>query len=345
MARIVKTTSGQATRRSSLSRAGLSLAIAALPAIASCQSEQSALNAAGGEAQNIAHLIIVTTVGGGIVWACVVGLMVFASARRGEPVTERTASRLIAWGGVALPASLLFLLLAYALFSMPATRPWFQKSNADVEIEVTGEQYWWRVRYLDDKGDTMFETANEIRMPAGRKVRLLLKAHDVIHSFWIPPLAGKMDMIPGRTNILWLGPGREGTYRGPCAEFCGTSHARMSLRALVLEPRAFLEWARERRTLAHARAQTAGHEAFLRHGCSACHAIDATVAAGLLGPNLTRLFERDRIGAGAVVNDQAGRMAFIRSASALKPGVLMPDFPEITESDLWAISDYLGAEQ
>ncbi|NRP21878.1 cytochrome c oxidase subunit 2 [Ensifer adhaerens] len=319
--------------------------ILTLPLIISCQGEQSTLNTAGSEAEDIAHLIVVTAAAGAIVWVCVVGLMLFAAARRGEPMAEQSAGLVIAWGGVVLPASLLFILLAYVLFSMPATRPWFEKSRADVEIEITGEQYWWRVRYLDERGNVLFENANEIRLPAGRKVRLLLRAHDVIHSFWLPSLAGKMDMIPGRTNILWLEPERVGIYRGPCTEFCGTSHTRMSMQALVLEPQAFASWVEEvssaRKSPADARAH--GQEAFLQHGCGACHAIDGTAARGRLGPNLTRLFERDRIGAGASANDPSGRMAFVRNAGAIKPGALMPAFPEINESDLRAISDYLGA--
>ena len=306
-----------------------------------CAGPQSALQADGEEAEAIVTLLWVTTIGGAVIWLAVVGAMLFAIRRRRHALSERGARSLILWCGVVLPSFILFALLAFTLWRMPMARPWFDPGDQPVTIEVTGEQFWWRLRYLDDKGDVLFETANELRMPVGERVRFLLKAHDVIHSFWIPALGGKMDMIPGRTNVLSLKATRTGVYRGPCVEFCGTSHALMNIDAEVVEKAEFDRWV-ERQRPAGSGSETNNGEAFLKNGCGGCHAVRGTEATGELGPDLTNFAARKRIGAGTAANTVENRRRFVRNAGRMKPGVQMPAYETLPEAELDAIVAYLG---
>lgn len=307
-----------------------------------CAGPQSALNAGGEEAEAIVTLFWVTAIGGILIWLAVVGLMLVAMRHRGETLTENGARRLILWCGVVLPSLILFALLTYTLWRMPMARPWFDPGDQPVTIEVTGEQFWWRLRYLDAEGDLLFETANELKMPVGERVRFLLKANDVIHSFWIPALGGKMDMIPGRANVLSLRATRTGVYRGPCAEFCGTSHALMNIDAEVLEAPDFERWAAGQRT-AVGPPGAGGEAAFLRNGCGGCHTVRGTAATGQVGPDLTRFAERKRIAAGTAANTAENRKRFVRNPGGMKPGVLMPAYDMLPEAELDAIVAYLGS--
>ncbi|WP_457584731.1 cytochrome c oxidase subunit II [Ensifer canadensis] len=321
----------------------LPMAVLCLLLLTGCGGPQSTFGAAGREASAIEGLLVVTVIGATLIWMVVVSFLVYAGdTRRRLRFSEERAQQLITWGGVVTPTAVLFVLLSYAVWSMPATRPWFDQQPPDLEIEVTGEQFWWRIRYLDKSGHVAFETANEMKLPVDRRIRVSLKAHDVIHSFWIPALAGKMDTIPGRTNSLWLEPTRVGTYRGPCAEFCGTSHAFMNLTAIVLSEDDFQTWHQNR-----VKRGSAGNDAtraFLLHGCAACHAIDGTNAKGLLGPNLTGFADRGRIGAGALTNTPENLARFIRDPAAAKPGVQMPAFPMIPTVEMDEIVEYLAGE-
>ncbi len=209
----------------------------------SCAGVQSALDPAGEEAHQIAQLFWLMATVGGSIWLVVVALLVHATRRERGPIGEHTAGQLIFWGGAAIPSLLLFLLLGYALWLMPGLRPFARAGEAGgLRIEVTGEQFWWRVAYRPADGGAPILSANEIRLPVGERVEFLLTSTDVIHSFWIPALGGKMDMIPGRTNRLSLLATKPGTYCGPCAEYCGTSHALMAFTAVAMEPAAFREW-------------------------------------------------------------------------------------------------------
>ncbi|KAF5885484.1 cytochrome B, partial [Rhizobium sp. PEPV16] len=152
-------------------------------------------------------------IGGISIWLGVTLLFLHAARHRRQAWPAEKAAALIAWGGVAFPTVVLLLLLGYAVWLMPAIRPWNPLAEKDGAIEVTGEQFWWRIRYPAVGDQPAFETANEIRLPVGRPATFSLKATDVIHSFWIPALGGKMDMIPGRTNYLTLTPTRTGSYR------------------------------------------------------------------------------------------------------------------------------------
>ncbi|WP_455274244.1 cytochrome c oxidase subunit II [Rhizobium herbae] len=309
--------------------------------LAGCSGQQSALDPAGDESEAVFRLFVAMVMGGAVIWLGVTALLIHAARVRQTPWTAEKASALIAWGGVAFPIVVLLLLLGYAIWLMPAIRPWTPAEETNGAIAVTGEQFWWRIRYPAGEGRPAFETANEIRLPVGKPATFSLEATDVIHSFWIPPLGGKMDMIPGRTNFLTLTPTRTGVYRAPCAEFCGTSHAYMAFSVVVMEEEAFDAW-RSRQIEGHASIANEGRQLVRRHGCLGCHSLRGAQITGGTAPDLTLIGARQSIGAGTLANTVENVARFIRSPSSVKPGVKMPDFDMLPPADITKIAHYLG---
>ncbi|HZN46715.1 MAG TPA: c-type cytochrome, partial [Ramlibacter sp.] len=207
--------------------------------------------------------------------------------------------------------------------------------------------WWWDVRYRDAATGATVRTANEVRIPTGRAVYLALDSVDVIHSFWVPQLAGKMDMVPGRLQHLLLAADRPGTYRGACAEFCGEQHARMALHVVAMEPEAFDAWlAAQLRPAAQpaSQRQEAGRQAFLAQRCDACHAVrGATAQDSLLGPDLTHLGSRLHLAAGTLPNTVEGRRQWIAHVQQLKAGARMPSYDRLDGETLDAMADWLGS--
>ncbi|HUQ93819.1 MAG TPA: cytochrome c oxidase subunit II [Bryobacteraceae bacterium] len=206
--------------------------------LAGCGGPQSALAPAGRSAERIAELFWWMAGGLIAIWLSVTILAVWA-ARARDNSDRRRQARLLILSGAIIPATVLCGLLIYGLALLPelsASAP-----QGTLKISVYGEQWWWRVRYEPASGEA-FELANEVRLPVGEKVEFLLRSHNVIHSFWIPALGGKMDMIPGRVNRLVLHPTKTGIYRGVCAEYCGTAHANMAFEAIVVSGEAFRTW-------------------------------------------------------------------------------------------------------
>ena len=300
---------------------------------------QSALATAGRDAERIADLFFVMTVGGLIVWVAVVALAVYA-IRSHDTYSERAANLLVIGGGVALPTVVLAALLAYGLPVLPQILT--PAPEGSLQIDVTGKQWWWRVRYVTDTG--AIETANELRLPVGQRVNVRLVSTDVIHSFWVPSIAGKMDLIPGRVTHLALEPTRTGVFRGACAEYCGTSHALMAFHVVVMERDEFDAWldhqAQPAQAPPHAQA-TAGQAAFLANGCTACHTIRGIVATGTIAPDLTHVGSRLRIGAGTLANNTEALVRWIAQTDTVKPGVHMPEFRALPPADLSALASYL----
>jgi cytochrome c oxidase subunit 2 len=280
-------------------------------------------------------------IGGTLVWIAVIGLLVHAGRRRDTPWSEEKAGKLIAWGGVAFPVVVLLALLSYAVWLMPAIRPWLARYTPQPEmIEVVGEQFWWRMRYPARDGIPAFETANELRLPVGERAAFSLKAADVIHSFWIPALGGKMDMIPGRTNTLSLLPTRTGVFRAPCAEFCGTSHTLMAFSVIVMEQEEYDAW-RRFQAAGNTAGQSEGERLFAYHGCAGCHSVRGVTTTAGLGPDLTFFGMRQTVGAGTLANTAENVARFIHDPAAVKPGAKMPAFHMLPEKDIAAIADYL----
>jgi cytochrome c oxidase subunit 2 len=208
---------------------------------------------------------------------------------------------------------------------------------------VDGEQWWWRVRYPTPDGGHV-ELANEIRLPVGERVTVQLASDNVIHSFWIPSLAGKIDMIPGRRTHVSLEPTRTGVFRGVCAEYCGTAHALMAFPVVVMERAAFDAWlaaeARPAQPPAGVDAQR-GLDAFAESGCGACHTVRGTPAAGVVGPDLTHVGSRSTLGAATLPNDPRHLAAWLTDPSRHKPGVQMPAFGMLGGGRLEALAAYL----
>ncbi len=256
---------------------------------------------------------------------------------------ERTGSgvRWIVIGGVILPgvilaASFVFSTVIQADVANPPGRP-------AATIEVIGHRWWWEVKYVGDGSSGSIITANEIHVPVGQPVRLSLVSADVIHSFWIPELAGKTDIIPGQANTMWLEADRPGTFRGQCAEYCGLQHAHMAVIVVADPPERFRQWLADQRAGAAAPTDSLavrGRTVFRTSTCSACHAIRGSDAVGRIGPDLTHLAGRRTIGAGTLTNTRGNLAGWISNAQALKPGSGMPTMT-LAAGDLGPLLAYL----
>jgi cytochrome c oxidase subunit 2 len=307
-----------------------------LPLIGGCTGAQSALSVFGVEAESTRTLTVTMLVAAGLIAIGVVWLAFHAARAPPGQLELRSGMRVILWFGAIGPTLLLTLLLVYAL---PMMRP-LPAGDGDLRIAVDGEQFWWRVRYLPPGGQAV-ETANEIRVPVGRVVAFALRSPDVIHSFWIPGLAGKMDMIPGRTTELVVRATRTGLYRGVCAEFCGLSHARMAFDVVAMEPADFDRWL-ESATRPAAGVAGRGRRLFEDYGCSGCHAIRGHLEGSPIGPDLTHFGARRSLGAGTLPMTTEAIAAFVRNPARSKPGALMPAFSAMPVEDAAAIATYLA---
>ncbi len=306
-----------------------------------CDGRQSALHPAGRGAEEIAELFWWMSVGGMLIWVGVLALAYYVTKARPEAHSETAARWLILGGGVAFPIVVLTALLIYGLAMMPALH---STADADLRIEVAGEQWWWRVRYQTE-GTESIELANEIRLPVGSRGLFELSSPDVIHSFWIPALGGKMDMIPGRVNQLVLEPTRTGVFRGVCAEYCGSSHALMEFEAVVMPVEEFDAWLAAQAQPAQPPRTGNGREgkaAFERNGCGACHTIRGTVADGTLGPDLTHVGSRLSLAAGTLGVEAVDFQRWIAQTHRIKPDAHMPAFDMLPEAELRNMAHYLS---
>lgn len=306
-----------------------------------CGGPQSWGTPAGAEAGAIAELTWVMVSGAAVIWALVVGAMLWAirSDPDGGRDRSRAARHMVIWGGMVAPTAVVLALLVAGLLLMRdlTARP------ASLVVDATGEQWWWRIAHRD-AGGAPVPTPNELRLPVGETVEFVLTADDVIHSFWVPSLGGKMDMIPGRTNRLRLTPTETGTFRGACAEFCGEAHAQMALPVVVLEPTAYRDWLARQAEPAAAPASDGarqGLDLFLSTGCGACHTIRGTEAAGLVGPDLTHVGSRLSIAAGTLPMDAEAMARWIANPGGIKPGARMPSFGMLPPEEIALIAGYL----
>lgn len=236
---------------------------------------------------------------------------------------------------VVLLACVVWTLFTIAAVAMPSRTP-------DLTIEVQANQWWWSLRYANRDSSRIFTTANEIHVPVGQVVRLELTSHDVIHSFWIPKLGGKMDVIPGQTNVTWLEADQPGVYLGQCGEYCGAQHAHMALSVVAQSPQDYAAWVdAQLRPAGEPSAPDArhGHEVF-EGRCAACHAVRGGGAGGILGPDLTHVASRGTIAAGLLTTTPEHLSTWILDAQALKPGTRMPSI-DLSPDDLRAAVAYL----
>jgi cytochrome c oxidase subunit 2 len=232
----------------------------------------------------------------------------------------------------------LFLATARTIYDVQGAIPPADALN----VTVVGHQWWWEIRYPD----LDIVTANEMHVPVSelskrRPTFLKLESADVAHSFWVPQLAGKTDLIPNRENRMWIEPTEPGTYVGNCTEYCGMQHARMLLRVIVHSPGDFEKWAAAQRGPPVDDSQArAGRDVFFATSCINCHAIKGTKAMGTFGPDLTHLMSRETLGAGTVPNTAEKLRAWVRDPQTIKEGCNMPDM-QLTDTELDQIVAYL----
>ncbi|MGY6271335.1 cytochrome c oxidase subunit II [Achromobacter denitrificans] len=313
--------------------------LAVAPPAASWVEAHSALHPRGEDAARIAEIGWVLYVGAAVIFLAAAALL--ALALRGPARARRLLGRpaLIVAAGVAFPVAALTALLVYAL---QAAASMARGPEPVLRIEVAGELWWWRVRYRDPAGGLLFETANDIRIPAGAPVEILLTSSNVIHSFWVPSIAGKLDLVPGRVNRLRVFVPEPGVFRGLCAEYCGAQHAKMMFDMQALEPAQFEQWLQAQRQPAKAAdaALRQGERVFQRD-CAQCHTVRGTPAGGTLGPDLTHVGSRPTLAAGALSNNVGALAGWIAGGQHIKPGNRMPSFGQLSGEELRAVAGYL----
>jgi cytochrome c oxidase subunit 2 len=330
------------------------LALAAGPAVG--QGSQDALRAAGPQSAHILELWrltlgVCTVVFAGILVAFVLALRRSPRGDETQPADTRSLQQaepvLVRRVGIAVAVSTVLL-----LFLIGASA-WTDRSLGQLplgdalHVRVTAAQWWWNIEYDDADPSRLFTTANELHVPVGRPVILTLRANDVIHSFWVPNLAGKKDLIPGRTSQLTFRADRPGTYRGQCAEYCGPEHAWMAFVVVADPPEQYEAWAARQRQSASPPTDAVrmrGQQLFLSGTCVMCHNISGTDATGRQAPDLTHVGSRQALAAGALRNDARQMAAWISDPQRYKPGVNMPAHAYSPE-DLAALVAYLEGLQ
>lgn len=330
-------------------RAARLLATAACSgSLAACSGVQSALDPAGPNAQAIASLFWIFMALSVVVWLPITALLLvltrrnFADSRPflRDPAGERRAGRIIA----ACVATTTAIVIVLTLVSFLEQARIFAATDSTDMLRVTGHQWWWEVEYLGSRPDEQFRTANEIHIPTGKSAGVVLDTADVLHSFWIPSLAGKTDQVSGHINRQQLFASREGVYRGQCAEFCGLQHAFMAMKVVASSPEAFEIWRKAQLASAAPpidEQRQRGLKIFMRRGCMLCHTIRGTIAAGKLGPDLTHFAGRTTIAAGTLPNVRGHLAAWILDPQSVKPGAQMPAV-NIAAEELEPLLDYLG---
>jgi cytochrome c oxidase subunit 2 len=259
---------------------------------------------------------------------------------------EEVANGLVLLFGIGIPIVALMALFAVANIYVIGNTEAPAVASTRLTIDLIGHQWWWEVRYPGTPGAV---TANEIHIPIGTRVNVVATSADVIHSFWVPQLARKIDMIPGRQNRVLLYASRPGAYRGQCAEFCGFQHAHMSLYVVAQQPADFQTWLANMAAPAHTASATAssgaaraGQRVFMTSQCASCHQIRGTAAAGTVGPDLTHLATRSTLAAAEIPNDPKDLGSWISHPQRIKPGDRMPDLG-LTPAQVQQLVAYLDS--
>ena len=326
--------------------------MAAAICTASCGGIQNSINPAGPHAESLSRLWWLMFYVCSAVYVLVM-IAVFVAIRKGtrksdlnpvlnpSPQTE-TRKRNAVLSAVSVTVVILFVFLIYSYSTGRALTADLAQKNG-LAIELTGHQWWWEVRYNDVDASNIFTTANEIHIPVGVPVTFTLRGGDVIHSFWVPNLAGKKDLIPGKVSTIWLQADKPGVYRGQCAEYCGLQHARMALWVVAEPQEQFNAWRQNQTQTSVPPAtdsQRYGQQVFLAAPCVMCHAINGTPAGSNFGPNLTHVGSRNTIAAATLSNTREHLMHWIVNSQQFKPGNRMPQ-NNLGQTELDALVDYL----
>lgn len=320
--------------------------------LAGCRGRQNALDFASDQSSAIGdvwHLMLVVCgvmyllmmlLLGWSIWRALKARAASHDARTAAPGVDRKwRAALAAWSALIV---LGLFVLAGGSFLVDRRLARGEDPNA-LQVRITASEWWWQVEYLDPDPSRTIVTANELHLPVDRPTHVELRSNDVIHSFWVPNLNGKTDLIPGRSNFQTLTPRRTGRWRGQCAEFCGLEHARMAMDVTVHDAAGFAEWQAAQRALAKAPdtpRRTEGQHVFMTSTCASCHTIAGTDASGKVGPDLTHLASRHSLAAGALPLDAKTLAAWISQPHAEKPGTNMPA-TDLPPGRLGALVDYL----
>lgn len=321
--------------------------------------QQSVVDPAGTQADKIATLWWFFLWLLGAIFVSVVAVMLWALTRRHRgiaqepleqthlpsPQSEQKLTRAVS----AATAATTIILLGLIVISIATGKSISHLADPrqGMVIEVTGNQWWWSMRYMNDDPSLIAVTANEMHIPVGRPVMIRGTSHDVIHSFWVPNLHGKRDLIPSRITTEWLQADRPGRYRGQCAEFCGIQHAHMAFWVVAEPPEQFEAWLRHQREPAVAPTDPVkqqGQQIFLNNACVYCHAISGTTAAGQVGPDLTHLASRLTLAAGTLPNTKGHLAGWILDPQNVKPGNHMATVP-LKSEEIEPLLEYLGSLQ
>jgi cytochrome c oxidase subunit 2 len=324
-------------------------AVLLLCLLGACSGAQSALDPQGPQAAQLAKLFWIFTAVCAAVWFAVLLVLLVGLVRRRparpDPLRldPRTERRSLAVVGGAVVATLLTV-IALTTLSYLSQRQLYARESPTVTIKVTGQQWWWDVRYETDAPDQTVTTANEIYIPVGQPVTVKLAATDVIHSFWVPSLFGKQDLIPGQDNEIQFTASRPGIYRGQCAEFCGWQHAHMGLVVVALPANEFHNWLTAQAAPAAApqdAERTRGAEIFAAKACVMCHTIRGTSAGSRVGPDLTHFGSRKTIASATLPMSRGNIAAWVVDPQGIKPGVNMPNV-SIASDELDPLVSYLA---
>ncbi|HEX4462885.1 MAG TPA: cytochrome c oxidase subunit II [Polyangia bacterium] len=337
-----------------MTRARLLVAALALggcrAAISDANYDRSALAPAGPAARILAQLGLPVLVGFVVASLVLCGLVVWLGWRRTGRFDEHAAVSAgggFGWmlvGGFVIPGVVFVALFVATLGVLDAFPMADHVKPGRAAIRVVGHQWWWEVQYLEGDLQAHFTTANEIHIPTGRAIELELVSADVIHSFWVPRLHGKVDLVPGIANHIRIEADHAGRFEGACAEFCGLQHATMRFVVVADAPPDYARWLAHQRQPAEEPTDAAalrGRDVFQSGACPMCHAIGGTTARATVGPDLTHIGSRLRIGAGWLTNDVASLHAWIVDAPALRPGVQMPPLTMFTGVQLHDLVTYL----
>lgn len=315
--------------------------------LGACDRVFTSVHPVGPQAERISDLTWFLVALGSTVYVVVIGFFLYAlwrGSRRTEnasgPEAERRITRWVA--GSVLATTLILLAVLIVNFSTGRALASFAEPDA-LTITVVGHQWWWEVVYQDPAAHRRLTTANEIRVPVGRRVRLLTQSRDVIHSFWAPNVHGKLDMIPGYSGTTFFQVDEPGIYRGQCAEFCGLQHAKMAFQLIAMQPDSFAAWYDRQLDPAPpppTELAQEGQEVFLSKQCAMCHTIRGTPAGSRFGPDLTHLASRNTIGAGTLPNTRGHLGGWVVDPQKIKPGVNMPP-NALSSEELHALLSYL----
>jgi cytochrome c oxidase subunit II len=304
---------------------------------------QSVLYPSGIQAARINHVWWVMLVVCTIVWVLVAAATLLAVARGRKAASTATDGQLTVIVGIAGGVTIVVLIgLLFDTIVIGRSLETLRTPDA-LRIQVTGYQWWWDVQYENPVAGLRVTTANELHIPVGRPVAIDLLSSDVIHSFWVPNLQGKIDLVPGRKNELWLQADTPGIYRGQCAEYCGAQHAHMALLVTAEPEEEFQRWLTANRAsapLPQTPEQIRGRDVIERGPCAMCHAVQGTAASARMGPDLTHVASRSTLGAGTVPNTRGYLAGWIMDPQHIKPGNHMPP-TGLRDEELQAVLAYL----